>query len=62
LFAKVGEEGNTIPYAHDSAKKRPPTMLVTDLSLRYDPTYAKISKRFLEHPGEFEKTFARNVV
>ncbi len=48
-----------IPDAHDPSKKRPPTMLTTDLSLRFDPAYEKISRRFLENPDEFADTFAR---
>ncbi|MBX3096340.1 MAG: catalase/peroxidase HPI [Fimbriimonadaceae bacterium] len=48
-----------IPDAHDPSKKRKPTMLTTDLSLRFDPTYEKISRRFLENPGEFADAFAR---
>ena len=59
-FVAKGSEGdNKIPYAHDSVKKKLPTMRVTDLSLRLDPTYAKISKRYLEHPDEFAEAFAR---
>lgn len=48
-----------IPDAFDPNKKHLPTMLTTDLSLRYDPIYEKISRRFYEHPDEFEKAFAR---
>ena len=48
-----------IPDAHDKAKSHTPTMLTTDLSLRFDPAYEKISRRFLEHPKEFAKAFAR---
>lgn len=48
-----------IPDAFDSTKTHKPTMLTTDLSLRYDPIYEKISKRFLEHPEEFDLAFAR---
>ncbi len=48
-----------IPDAHDPAKKHKPTMLTTDLSLRVDPAYEKISGRFLEHPGEFALAFAK---
>ena len=48
-----------IPDAHDPAKKRQPTMLTTDLSLRFDPAYEKISRRFLENPDEFADAFAR---
>ncbi len=49
----------TVPDAHDPAKKRRPTMLTTDLSLRFDPAYEKISRRFLEHPDQFADAFAR---
>jgi len=49
----------TIPDAFDPSKKRLPTMLTTDLSLRFDPAYEKISRRFLEHPAEFAQAFAR---
>ncbi|MGD0638096.1 MAG: catalase/peroxidase HPI, partial [Nitrososphaerales archaeon] len=49
----------TIPDAHDSSKKRLPTMLTTDLSLRFDPAYEKISRRFMEHPDQFADAFAR---
>jgi len=49
----------TIPDAHDKSKKHVPTMLVTDLSLRFDPTYEKISRRFHEHPEQFADAFAR---
>ena len=48
-----------IPDAHDPSKKHYPTMLTTDLSLRFDPAYEKISRRFLEHPLEFADAFAR---
>ncbi|SKD09739.1 catalase-peroxidase [Chitinophaga ginsengisegetis] len=48
-----------IPDAYDSAKKHLPTMLTTDLSLRFDPVYEKISRRFLENPDEFADAFAR---
>ena len=48
-----------IPDAHDSSKKRVPTMLTTDLSLRFDPVYEKISRRFLENPDQFADAFAR---
>ncbi|MDQ0072637.1 catalase-peroxidase [Variovorax boronicumulans] len=48
-----------IPDAHDTSKKRVPTMLTTDLSLRLDPAYEKISRRFLEHPEQFADAFAR---
>ena len=49
----------TIPDAFDPSKRHTPTMLVTDLSLRMDPAYEKISRRFLEHPDEFADAFAR---
>src|ERR1700760_3046739 len=49
----------TIPDAHDTSKKRVPTMLTTDLSLRLDPAYEKISRRFYEHPDQFADAFAR---
>jgi catalase-peroxidase len=48
-----------IPDAHDPSKKRVPTMLTTDLSLRFDPAYEKISRRFYEHPERFAEAFAR---
>lgn len=48
-----------IPDAHDPKKKRKPTMLTTDLSLRFDPAYEKISRRFLENPQAFAEAFAR---
>jgi catalase-peroxidase len=49
----------TIPYAQDKSKRRKPTMLTTDLSLRFDPAYEKISRRFYENPDEFADAFAR---
>jgi catalase-peroxidase len=49
----------TIPDAYDPSKKHVPTMLTTDLSLRFDPVYEKISRRFYEHPQEFADAFAR---
>jgi catalase-peroxidase len=48
-----------IPDAHDKSKKHAPTMLTTDLSLRFDPAYEKISRRFREHPDQFADAFAR---
>ena len=51
--------GGIIPDAHDPSKKHSPTMLTTDLSLRFDPAYEKISRRFYEHPLEFADAFAR---
>ncbi len=55
--AKDGPE--VIPYAQDRTKHRRPTMLTTDLALRFDPIYEKISRRFYEHPQEFADAFAR---
>jgi catalase-peroxidase len=49
----------TVPDAYDKSKKHVPTMLTTDLSLRLDPTYEKISRRFYEHPDQFADAFAR---
>ncbi len=49
----------TVPDAHDPSKRHAPTMLTTDLSLRVDPAYEKISRRFHEHPEEFADAFAR---
>jgi catalase-peroxidase len=51
--------GATIPDAFDSNKKHLPTMLTTDLSLRFDPAYEKISRRFLENPDQFADAFAK---
>lgn len=50
---------NIIPDAYDSGKKHRPTMLTTDLSLRFDPAYEKISRKFLENPDAFADAFAR---
>ena len=55
--AKAAEA--TIPDAFDKSKKHVPTMLTTDLSLRFDPAYEKISRRFYEHPDQFADAFAR---
>ncbi len=55
--AKNGQP--TIPDAFDKSKKRVPAMLTTDLSLRFDPAYEKISRRFYEHPDQFADAFAR---
>jgi catalase-peroxidase len=57
--AKGGAGAGTIPDAHDRSKRHAPTMLTTDLSLRFDPAYEKISRRFYEHPDEFADAFAR---
>jgi catalase-peroxidase len=56
---KDGAGVGTVPDAHDASKRLAPSMLTTDLSLRFDPAYEKISRRFLEHPEEFAKAFAR---
>ncbi|MBV2113338.1 MAG: catalase/peroxidase HPI [Candidatus Thiodiazotropha sp. (ex Ctena orbiculata)] len=56
---KNGAGANSIPDAHDPDKRHPPTMLTTDLSLRFDPAYEKISRRFYENPDEFADAFAR---
>ncbi|AXF13597.1 catalase/peroxidase HPI [Paraburkholderia caledonica] len=53
------DAAETIPHAHDGSKKVRPSMLTTDLSLRFDPEYEKISRRFLEHPDQFADAFAR---
>ncbi|MCH2387130.1 MAG: catalase/peroxidase HPI, partial [Opitutales bacterium] len=53
------DAAETIPDAYDSEKKHRPTMLTTDLSLRFDPKYEKISRRFYENPDEFADAFAR---
>jgi len=55
--AKDAEE--SVPHAFDSSKKQKPTMLTTDLSMRFDPEYEKISRRFYENPDEFADAFAR---
>ena len=49
----------TVPDAHDPSKKHAPVMFTTDLALRMDPAYEKVSRRFLEHPDEFADAFAR---
>jgi catalase-peroxidase len=54
-----GAGAGTVPDAHDPAKRHQPTMLTTDLSLRVDPVYEQISRRFLEHPDQFADAFAR---
>jgi catalase-peroxidase len=55
-----GDAGaGTVPDPHDPTKRRAPSMLTTDLSLRFDPAYEKISRRFLEHPDQFADAFAR---
>ena len=56
---KNGAGAGTVPEAHDPSKKREPRMLTTDLALRMDPAYEKISRRFLENPQELADAFAR---
>ena len=56
---KDGAGAGTVPDAHDPAKSHPPTMLTTDLSLRMDPVYEQITRRFLANPDEFADAFAR---
>ncbi|MGH7083099.1 MAG: peroxidase family protein, partial [Acetobacteraceae bacterium] len=56
---KDGAGAGTVPDAHDPSKRHAPTMLTTDLSLRFDPAYEKISRRFYEHPDQFADAFAR---
>jgi catalase-peroxidase len=56
---KNGAGAGTVPDAHDPSKRHAPAMLTTDLSLRFDPVYEKISRRFHEHPDQFADAFAR---
>jgi len=56
---KDGVGGDTVPDAHDPSRRHAPAMLTTDLSLRFDPEYEKISRRFYENPDEFADAFAR---
>lgn len=56
---KDGAGAGTVPDAHDPSKSHQPTMLTTDLALRFDPVYGPISRRFLENPDEFADAFAR---
>lgn len=56
---KGGMGANTVPHAHDKDKRISPSMLTTDISLRMDPAYEKISRRFMENPDEFADAFAR---
>ncbi|MFZ5672791.1 MAG: catalase/peroxidase HPI [Pseudomonadota bacterium] len=56
---KHGMGANTVPDAHDPAKRHVPQMLTTDLALRFDPAYEKISRRFLDNPDQFADAFAR---
>ena len=56
---KGGAGAGTVPHAHDKSKRIAPAMLTTDLSLRFDPAYEKISRRFMVNPDEFADAFAR---
>src|SRR2546430_6429172 len=56
---KNGAGNGTVPDAHDPSKRHSPSMLTTDLALRLDPAYEKISRRFYEHPDRFADAFAR---
>ena len=56
---KHGAGAGTVPDAHDPSKRHAPSMLTTDLALRFDPVYEKISRRFLENPDQFADAFAR---
>jgi catalase-peroxidase len=56
---KNGGGAGTVPAAHDASKRIAPSMLTTDLALRFDPAYEKISRRFLANPGQFADAFAR---
>lgn len=56
---KGGKGENTVPDAHDTSKKHAPIMFTTDLALKMDPAYQKITKRFLDDPKEFEMAFAK---
>jgi catalase-peroxidase len=56
---KHGAGAGTVPDAHDPSKRHAPSMLTTDLALRFDPAYEKISRRFHEHPDQFADAFAR---
>lgn len=56
---KHGAGANSVPDAHDPTKRQEPRMLTTDLALRVDPAYEKISRRFFENPDEFADAFAR---
>ena len=56
---KNGAGAGTVPDAHDRSKRRAPSMLTTDLALRLDPAYEKISRRFYEHPDQLADAFAR---
>ncbi|MGB7556749.1 MAG: catalase/peroxidase HPI, partial [Candidatus Korobacteraceae bacterium] len=57
--AKNGAGNGTVPDAHDPSKRHAPTMLTTDLALRFDPIYGPISRRFYEHPDQLADAFAK---
>ena len=57
---KNGAGAGTVPDAHDPSKRHAPSMLTTDIALRLDPAYEKISRRFHEHPDQFADAFARS--
>jgi catalase-peroxidase len=56
---KHGAGAGTVPHAHDKSRRIAPAMLTTDLALRFDPAYEKISRRFMENPDQFANAFAR---
>jgi len=56
---KNGAGAGTVPHAHDASKRIAPSMLTTDLALRFDPVYEKISRRFLENPDQLAEAFTR---
>jgi len=56
---KNGAGGGTVPDAHDPSKRHSPSMLTTDLALRFDPAYEKISRRFFQNPQQFADAFAK---
>jgi catalase-peroxidase len=56
---KGGAGAGTVPDAHDASRRHAPSMLTTDLALRFDPAYEKVSRRFYEHPEQFADAFAR---
>ena len=57
--AKDGAGAGTVPHAHDATKRLSPTMLTSDIAMRADPAYEKISRRFLDNPDQFADAFAR---
>ncbi len=56
---KNGAGAGTVPHAHDPSKRIAPSLLTTDLALRFDPAYEKIARRFMENPDQFADAFAR---